>query len=213
MPPFVFALVAQKGGAGKTTLSVNIAEAFRLHGKTAVLVDMDPQRSAENWRIDSVELGLTDRVPVICTSGHNLSSTLSTQSHADVIVIDTPGRDGIEAEAAARAASLVLIPVVPGPLDTRALDRVVRLLENAAGSRKDGGAPVLTVLNRAHENTRMARAQPAALREAGFDVAKTIIAHRIVHAEALAAGMGVVEYEPSGLAAEEIHALLAEVVG
>jgi hypothetical protein len=51
------AVISQKGGAGKTTLALHIAVAAELAGYSTVLIDMDPQGTAEawsEWRKDTV---------------------------------------------------------------------------------------------------------------------------------------------------------------
>ena len=40
------AVVGRKGGSGKTTLAVHLAMGFVLRGRTTILADADPQRSA-----------------------------------------------------------------------------------------------------------------------------------------------------------------------
>ena len=45
----VVAIVAQKGGTGKTTLTVSLAVAAERAGHTVAIVDLDPQASASNW--------------------------------------------------------------------------------------------------------------------------------------------------------------------
>ena len=44
------ALLSQKGGTGKTTLSLHLAVAAQLAGKDAVVIDLDPQASAAGWK-------------------------------------------------------------------------------------------------------------------------------------------------------------------
>ena len=43
------ALISQKGGSGKTTLSISLVVAAERAGVPSVLVDLDPQASAGQW--------------------------------------------------------------------------------------------------------------------------------------------------------------------
>ena len=43
------ALLARKGGTGKTTLAVHLAVLAAETGRRVLLVDTDPQRSAGDW--------------------------------------------------------------------------------------------------------------------------------------------------------------------
>ncbi len=47
--PKIIALLNQKGGVGKTTLSTNLARFFQLEKHDVLLVDSDPQGSARDW--------------------------------------------------------------------------------------------------------------------------------------------------------------------
>jgi chromosome partitioning protein len=44
------ALISQKGGVGKTTLAIHLATAFEAKGHQTLLVDLDPQTSAAEWK-------------------------------------------------------------------------------------------------------------------------------------------------------------------
>jgi chromosome partitioning protein len=43
------AVLSQKGGAGKTTVAVNLAVYASLQGAKVAILDIDPQASASSW--------------------------------------------------------------------------------------------------------------------------------------------------------------------
>lgn len=45
----VISFLNQKGGTGKTTLSINVASEFVRRNKNVLLIDADPQGSALDW--------------------------------------------------------------------------------------------------------------------------------------------------------------------
>ena len=47
--PDIYAVISQKGGSGKTTISTNLAVEACLAGKRAMIVDTDPQGSSGTW--------------------------------------------------------------------------------------------------------------------------------------------------------------------
>lgn len=209
----VIAVAGQKGGAGKTTLALNVAEALRLQGRRVVVVDTDPQGSARYWRDLAEEQGHTDSVAVMGASGTALLSTLrALEPSADIVVIDTPPRMSAEARAAMVAASVVLSPVSMGGPDVWALEQTAQTVAEVKATRTDGGPRVLVVLNRIDTRTALARTLPDAVKAQGFDIAQTVIANRVAWAEATGLGQTIPTYAPSGAEMEQLSALLAEVL-
>jgi chromosome partitioning protein len=49
MPPFIVASLIEKGGAGKTTTAIHVAEALGREGRLVLLVELDPQKNASRW--------------------------------------------------------------------------------------------------------------------------------------------------------------------
>jgi chromosome partitioning protein len=82
------ALIAQKGGTGKTTLALSLAVAAVQRGRTVAVVDLDPQASAANWadrRVLNVPAVVSAHVPRL----QNVIDT-ARQNGVDLILIDTP---------------------------------------------------------------------------------------------------------------------------
>ena len=119
------ALLSQKGGSGKTTISLNLAIAATLKGQHVVVIDLDPQQSSARWaRLRSAD------VPVII-SGHapNLADLVERTrcGGGDLVVIDTAPKSENAALAAARLADQVLIPCQPSSLDLDAVADTVNI--------------------------------------------------------------------------------------
>ena len=141
------ALISQKGGSGKTTISLNLAIAATLKGKSAVVIDLDPQQSAARWaRLRSRE------APVIL-SGHgpNLADLVERAciGGADLVIIDTAPKSENVALAAARLADLVLIPCQPSSLDLDAIADSVNIVSLAK-------TPAMFILNGCRASSTLA---------------------------------------------------------
>src|ERR1700722_5196744 len=107
----VIAVIAQKGGAGKTTLTLSLAVAAQRAGKTVAIVDLDPQATACNWG----DRRKSDSPVIVSPQPPRLPQVLRSaqEGGAQFVVIDTPPRAEQAAMIAAKAANLILIPCRP----------------------------------------------------------------------------------------------------
>lgn len=195
----VIALLSQKGGTGKTTLSLHLAVAAERAGHVAAVIDLDPQASAAAWK-DS-RPGDTPVVVPIPATRLPQALDLARSADAEMVLLDTAPHSSDVALAAAEAADLVLIPCRAGILDLRAIGATARLAKIA-------GKPAYVVLNslppRASNVIADAR---EAVTVHGLDVAPITIQQRAAFAHALTAGQTAQEYEPDGKAADEMSHL------
>lgn len=193
------AMLSQKGGTGKTTLTLHLAVAAERQGQSVAVIDLDPQASSAGWK-DSRP---GDSPYVIPLPHTRLPQALQAakEGGATLALIDTAPHSEGASLAAAKAADVILIPCRPGILDLRAIGTTAELAKLA-------GKPAFVVLN-----TMPARASQvlADAREAvavhGLDVCPVAIQQRAAFAHALTAGKTAQEYEPDGKAAEETSQL------
>jgi chromosome partitioning protein len=122
----------------------------------------------------------------------------------DVVLIDSPPHAETEARIAVRAASLVVVPVQPSPMDLWATRPT---LELARAERR----PALLVVNRMPSRSRLAGDMIDKLAALEIGVANATLGNRVAYAESLAEGAGVSEVEPGSFAALEIAALGQEI--
>ena len=192
------AVISQKGGAGKTTLVLNLAVAATRARKSTVVIDLDPQASAADWG-DSRE---KETPVVVSAQSSRLTPVLKAaeKEGAKLAIIDTAPHSESAALAATRAANLVLIPCRPAILDLRAISNTVDLIKLA---KKKG----YVVLNAVPPRGLLAEEATEAVAEYDIEVLPMRIGQRAAFIHSLTAGQTAQEYEPTGKAAKEIKQL------
>lgn len=199
------AVISRKGGAGKTTLSVNLAITAHLAGLRTMLADIDPQRSASDALRARVGAGPT-------LAEINAGKLFSTQVQAqnadfDALVIDTPAAPESDGLQAINCADLCVLVCRPTFLD---IASVVRSAEAVRRLGKKG----LIVLSQApprRNGVEPPAVQKAAeaLRFTGMPLAAIGLRARAAFQQSIAHGRSVCEWDPGSPAAEEISRLWA----
>ncbi|MBK4362064.1 AAA family ATPase, partial [Candidatus Hamiltonella defensa] len=125
----IISVLNQKGGVGKTTLSINIAAQLSLNGKRTLLLDADPQGSSLDWAAARDEESLFTVVGLPRATLHKeIRKFAEDYEH---IIIDGPPRVTELARSAIMAADMVIIPVQPSPYDVWAAQEVIALINEA----------------------------------------------------------------------------------
>ena len=205
----VVSIAQQKGGAGKTTLAIQLGIAWLTEGRRVAMLDVDPQASLFSWfnlrrrRLGDDESGLV----VQGLSGWRLGSELGRlRREFDLVLVDTPPHAETDARSALRAADLALLPCQPNALDVWASKAT---LELAAAV----GTEALMVLNRVPARSRAAEAIRAEIAAERWPLAAASLGNRQAFATSIGAGRGVAETAPASAAGQEIKALALEVAG
>ena len=173
----VIAVVALKGGVGKTTTAVYLSLVMAAAGQRVVLADADRQASALRWADEAGGLG-TDVLTVGATTPETLRGLRELAGGAEV-VIDTPPGDLRLVRAALSWADVALIPVRPTMLD---LDRLGETLDEVANA----AVPGAILLTQVRTRTRSLAGARSALDDLGLPLLDTVIPAR----EAIAASFG-----------------------
>jgi chromosome partitioning protein len=209
VPARVIAIVNQKGGAGKTTISLNLAAALVESGGKVLLIDADPQHTATDWSAVREKpppfmlLGLPQ--PVL----HRDVPTLAADY--DYVVIDGPPRNYEVTRSAIAAADLVLIPVQPSGADFWASRETVKLAEEAHAFKETQKS--VLVVSRRKGQTALGRDIREALTSFNLPLLQADVPDRIAYAEVMTAGTTMIESQPKGPGASDFRTLLAEIRG
>lgn len=211
----VLAVFNQKGGCGKSTISMQIAGAMALRGVQTLVVDMDPQGTSTQWAGAAPD---THPFPAHVMSLAPLKGKMHQQvknyiDSYDLIVIDCP--PAMESDAPKSAmliADLALIPVVPSPPDIWAAKDAKKL---AIGTQVTNEAlQVRVVANMVQKATSMARDIMEVLKDdEEVPMLKSVLGSRTAYRDCQLMG-GVVHVVPRAAAAiAEVEALTDEVSG
>ena len=207
----IISFVNQKGGVGKTTLS--LATAFELHKKQKVLiVDADPQGSVIGWsnvRDKDLPKGLSIASLAKKTLHRDLEGLAEGFDH---VIIDTPPRLTDITRSCIMASHLIVVPCTPSPYDVWATKETLELIREAMIYHKT--LKFVFAINRKVANTVLGREVKTAIAELGNDfvLLRTEIIHRMVFAEAGVNGCAVQEIDKEGKAAQEIKSLVDELL-
>jgi chromosome partitioning protein len=203
----ILAVMSQKGGCGKTTLSLNLAAALAREGRKVLLIDADPQQTAQDW---AAIRSTPPSFQVVGLSKPVLHRDLpKLAADYDDVVIDGAPRNYEVARSAIAAADYVLIPVQPSGADFWASRETVQLVKEAHSFKETQKSAF--VISRKIGRTVMSRNIQEAL--AGFDlpILKSSTTQRVIYAEAMTGGSTVIEAQPYGEASLEIKRIMKEV--
>ena len=195
---FVVAVVSQKGGSGKTTLTGHLSVQASLAGNGPVaIVDTDPQGSLAAWWNERE----TEEPAFVQTNLQDLNGHLDNLRQAGIkmVMVDTPPAITSAIHDVIRVADYVVVPTKPSPHDLRAVGATVKLIQSC-------NKPMVFVLNDASPRAKITFEAAIALSQHGT-VAPVTIHHRTLYASSMIDGRTAMEIEPSGQSATEIHGL------
>jgi len=123
-------VINTKGGCGKTTVSTNLASYYAAKGVNTALFDYDPQSSSMRWLKIRTD-GLSDIYGVVAHKNSAKAVTMSWQlrlpAETQRLIIDTPpGLKGPDLKEQLKGVDIILIPVLPSPLDIFATADFIR---------------------------------------------------------------------------------------
>lgn len=203
------ALLARKGGAGKTTCAIHMGVLAQEAGLKVMFLDLDPQRSLSTWwhSREAETPGLIE------TDARQLAARLKMveANGYDLAVVDTPPAVTFDTAKTAGVADLVLIPLRPSVLDIYAVASTADVVRATK-------TPGLLILNacpaqRGTQEASTTLEARKALAGVNVPVASTSLAQRIDYTRALNGGEAVTEFAPASKASQEMHELWREVQG
>jgi len=144
-----------KGGAGKTTVSTNLAAWFANARQATALVDADPQGSASHWASQRPE-----NLPAVYNIkiDNHARTTRSFQWRAPkntrwLITDAPPGMSGPALDDLVQNHDLIIVPILPSEMDIRASARFIGELLLTPGMRRQR-KPIAVIANRVRQQAK-----------------------------------------------------------
>ena len=179
-----------KGGSGKTTIATNLASYFASEGSKVLLADFDPQEASLSW----LAARSAAKPPIQGVAAH--SGGLRPSRGVDWVVMDAPAAArGRALTDLVRRAETVLVPVLPSPVDMRAVYSFVEELRSSSpvsGKR----AKLALVANRVREYTNIWLELEEFLTQFKIPVL-THLRDSQNYIRAAAQGLGIFDFAPS----------------
>lgn len=202
---FTIAVVARKGGSGKTTACINLVGGLLRSSKKEIpnigICDMDPQGTLAEWFTQRKEQqGITDAPYYLALSLDNLHSDIEEAEKAgfDYVVIDTAPARGDELADIIDVADFVLVTCKATPADLDAVSDTVRTVRAA-------NKPFAFNVSMAKRGTNLLTQALTILSQIGPIAGVTH--DRIAFSEMVGTGQTVHEYDPSGKGCVDVNNL------
>lgn len=214
MPVIVTA--SSKGGAGKSTLTLVLAQALSMVGASVAIVDADPNRPLLRWR------GGKSRSPVEVigdVTESNIIKVIREQSAIrQFVLVDLEGTANRLVSRAITQADLVLIPLQASALDSNEASRAVGLIQEEEETLEGRVIPYRIIMTRTNPliTTKIEAGIYQSLANAGIALMKTRLHERQAYKAIFVRRVALNELDATvnGLeaAVENAERLAAEVV-
>jgi chromosome partitioning protein len=204
----------QKGGSGKTTLSMHLAGTLARRKNKVLVVDADPQGTATRWAAsaDDDKPFPASVVGLSAASEKVHREVKKFVEDYDFIIIDCPpAADSPVPQSALLIADLALVPIIPSPLDLWASVGIRKVIENVGDINET--LKVRLVVNQCQPKTNLAKEALEVLPEFGIKVCKNYLRQRTAYRQSAVFGQTVQDFgSKAAEAIAEVEALTDEIL-
>jgi len=203
---------SQKGGAGKSTIAINLAAELARQKEDVVIVDADQQRSAARWHADRESAGATPAIACVEKLGNIRETLLDLDTRYGYVVVDVAGKDSKEMRTGMTAAHKMVVTVRPSQLDLDTLPHMSELVSQVRDFNPD--LDVRSLLTQVPTNPGVTERTDAGEYLSDYPTLRpmqTVIYERKAYRDVIGEGLGVVEWN-NPKARAEIQEFAAELM-
>lgn len=215
MGPVRIAVVAQKGGVAKTTVSLALAWELQERGWRVLVVDTDAPQFNAYKRMQTAYKRTKAKPPSVIIQGadlHRPENLPSLETNYDFVVIDTPPRVADDViDTVLLLAHVALVPIGHNQSEAEAVQETVDSIV-AVQKRLNPDLKAAFVYTRVKSKTAAAKHWRRLLQASALPLLAAECTDRIAWSESNSAGVGVAQYAPNDLAATESRTLTDAVL-
>lgn len=201
----VISFLQTKGGAGKTTCVINVAQLLAMSGLDVAVVDTDPQANLQSWnKADLAKFSI-----YVVESEKDVYRVRKDLQHHDCVIIDGAASLSVITHAAVMVSDLVIVPVAPSPLDFSGSSAVLDVIE-AQNLNRATPLPMRCLMTKFENGTVMGEILKSSIDSIGQLRFKTRITHRQSYIRCLLTGGTIFDTRDS-TARGEISMLVEEI--
>lgn len=207
----IVAVVNQKGGAGKSTVSVHLARWLCKRKQSVVVVDADAQQSSSKW-FSRLEQDIPCQV--VQSPDELLDELPKLAESYTWVIVDGPAALSETTRATILGADLAIVPCQPTGVDLESASDTIRLIQQAQRIRR-GEPQAVIFVNRAVKGTRLKDEAIEVLRLfPGVTVLDKVIHQRQIIADCFGQNSTVFDLSgsPAGIARREMEELFRQVL-
>lgn len=204
----------QKGGAGKTTTSMQLAGGFAYIGRKVLVIDGDPQGTSVRWSAaaqDSKPFPAT--VVSLSAAGDKIHREIRNFiDNYDIIIVDCPpAAESNVAQSALLVADLCIVPVLPSPPDIWASVAIKEAINKATVINEEMQARIL--VNQLQHNLSLMKEIVPLLDHFNIPLFETTWGQRVAYKESAAIGQSVHALgDRAKQAIEEVNSVVKEII-
>lgn len=207
----IIAVANQKGGCGKTTITMQLAGTYAAAGHKVLVVDADPQGTATRWAASAPDdKAFPARLAGLSAAGGKVHREVQKLApDYDLLIIDCPPAvDSPVPQSALMVADLVLVPVIPSPPDIWAAVGIRELVQRISDVNE--GLKARLVANMCQPATTLTKESLDLLKDFGIPLAESFLCLRTAYRQSAVFGTTVHGMkDPKSVA--EVEMLAAEV--